>query len=113
MDPSGPLFLLFFFLILLPSFIEGAPARRSKERKGRDSHKGTMGKRGRLRKARKAASAQREKLCDINILKSTCPTNVVELVSVFYAFKETETSSTTLLGQVLLKIFMAQVSSLL
>ncbi len=52
---------------------------------------------------------RREETCDINILRSTRPTPVVELVSVSFNAYKTEKVSTTIVGQVFFKIFVSQV----
>ncbi len=60
------------------------------------------------RKGKRGEIYRREETCDINILRSTCPRSVVELVSVSFNAYKTEKRSTTLVGQVLHKIFMSQ-----
>ena len=49
----------------------------------------------------------------MNILESTGPTTVVELVSVSLHIYKTEKSSTIIVGQVLFKIFVSQVPILI
>ena len=56
---------------------------------------------------------KREETCDMNIMESTGPTNMVELVSVSLHVYKTEKSSTIFIGKVLFKIFMSQVPILM